>query len=69
MKFLGIALTSDDMARIVSSIAAMSINLVKNADSHDDIVEAAELFKLHLKLVGAMTDATRKSSDDGDDEN
>ena len=66
---LGIKLTDEDMARIVSSVAAMSLNLIKNGNNLEDHIEAAELFKLHLKLVKAVKDATRKNFDNGCDEN
>lgn len=51
MVVLGIELTGADMTRIVSSVGTMAVSMAKNADNNEDMAEAAELCKLHLKLL------------------
>lgn len=51
MVVLGIELTGEDMTRIVSCVGTMAVSMAKNADNNEDMVEAAELCKLHLKLL------------------
>lgn len=61
MLALGIKLTGEDMARIAAAVGTMAATLTKEADSDEDLVEAAELCKLHFKLVNGLKKAEELS--------
>jgi hypothetical protein len=61
MLALGIKLTGEDMARIAAAVGTMAVNMAKEADSDKDLIEAAELCKLHFKLVNGLKKAEELS--------
>lgn len=61
MLALGIKLTGEDLARIAAAVGTMAATLTKEADSVEDLVEAAELCKLHLKLAKGIKKAEELS--------
>ena len=56
MMIMGLALTGEDMARIAAAVTTLSISMMNEATSIDDLREAAELAKLGNKLAKAMAE-------------
>ena len=61
MLALGIELTGEDMARIAAAVGTMAVTMTKEADSDEDLVEAAALCKLHFKLANGLKKAEELS--------
>lgn len=61
MMIMGLALTSEDMARIAAAVTTLSISMMNEAKSIDDLREAAELAKLGNKLAKAMAEMKNAS--------
>lgn len=54
---LGLALSFDDMCSIGAACGAMSIQMLKEADSAEDLKEALHLGELHLRIDAAIRKA------------
>lgn len=64
MKNVGLALTLEDMARIASAVLTMSVVMADDAKDEEDVKEAFELTKLHVKLNRLIMAGIEHASDE-----
>lgn len=57
MKTIGLALSTEDISRIIACVGTMSMSLMRDAENDDDVKEAIYLGILQLKLVDAIKEA------------